>query len=261
MDNESKMTVIAKDGKALIGNHFHELSDESALAFTTDDLGAFKKYLTDDNLQSEGRMGSMSIYYSGSCISAISDEININTIPTAVCTLAETNYIQQLRNINSQALSVEQVEKIMILFRPFSGAQGKQVLDFCKSAHIEAVINIDREKNNSGDYQFSVMRKKSGKDRFTCPESVSFKVPIFKNISEDRAMTFETSFDYETVGDAVKMTFTFSNIDFGNVVEFSKREILEDLLKDLTFKKYWGTANVRGMTDAWKYKSNPLTAH
>jgi hypothetical protein len=157
------------------------------------------------------------------------------------------------------AIPVEAAEKIMLLFRPFSGAQGKQILDFCKSAHVESVINIDREKSNSGDYQYSLTRKKSGKDQFICPESISIRVPILKNIDDVRAITFETAFDFENVGDQATMTFTFSNIDLDNVVAFNKRELLNGLLKDLPFKKYWGNITVVPLTNAWKYKANPLT--
>jgi hypothetical protein len=258
MDNNAKMTIVAKDGTALIGNHFHTLVDESHLLFTTDDLASFKAYLAEDR---EPILGTMSIYYSEGSVIAMRDEININTQVTAKCTISETSYIEALRKLNNKAIPLEGAEKTMLLFRPFSGVQGKEILDFCKSAHIESVINIDREKGNSGDYQFSLTRKKSGKDQFVCPESISFKVPILKNIAEERAITFETSFDYENVGDKVEMTFTFSNIDIDNIIAFNKREILDGLLKDLPFKKYWGNASVIALNDAWKYKANPLTGH
>jgi hypothetical protein len=257
MDN-SKMTIIAKDGTALLGNHFHVLADESHLTFQTDDMGSFKNYLSADR---EPELGMMSLYYSENCVIAMRDEINVNSRPIASCTIAETSYIKTLRELNNKALPIEMAEITMRLFRPFSGAQGKQVLDFCKSSHVESVINIDREKSNTGDYQFSVTRKKSGKDQFVCPESIVFNVPILENITEERSVTFETSFDFENFGDVAKMQFTFSNIDLDNILAFNKREILDGLLKDLLFKKYWGNAAVIALTDAWKYQANPLTTH
>jgi hypothetical protein len=246
-----KMTIVAKDGVARIGNDFHVLEDRSLAEFITNDIEAFKSFLK----------GEFNLFYNGEIVQAYAPVMATqNTKPLATLALAETDAMEYFTSVLGRNFDESQFELVLLGLRPFMKQEGLALLSNVRDFKITKVSEFQRKKDNAGNFVFSYARKSAGNNDFVPPQFLNFSIPIFENMPDRYEAKAEFLFDYTEVklgdGIAIKLMFQLRILQFTDELKERKNEILEAALQSFKQPKFRGEYKLHSQTDAWKYKQN-----
>lgn len=255
---ENKLTVVARDGVALVGSHFHELKDESKAELATTDIESFLKFV-------KAKAGV--IFYDYQTITAYNSvaEVTNNTAPISSCTLCVTDILRTLQAKNNRGMSLEEFETFLLTFRPYLDQKALDLLSNLRDFRVSKVTDIERQKDNKGNYKFSISRQANAKTQFEPPEKISFEVSVFEHLPDTITVPMEFSFDYKEIEDeddeskhTVQMVFTVRNMQLDELFKARCKEIVQEVISGLSAEKYWGALKIHKLNDSWKFKENPL---
>jgi hypothetical protein len=255
MDNGAKYVVVAKDGQALIGSHFHTLEDKSCNEFVTESINDLATYIKDT-------AGKVVIFYDDDVVTAMPEMCALPQTesrylrPVAVCNLLKTSYFKQLKNALGKDMGIVEFERFMTVFRNNAGTDGKALLDNIRDFRVSKVVSVDRKKDNRGNVVFGYRRESAGTDDFQPPEKIKFFIPVYEHIDDKGFFGCDFIFDYKEVGDSVQLVFRLENLNWEDEAAKACEGIIKDALAKIEVPKYRGKVVLHEATDAWKYKSN-----
>lgn len=252
-DQEIKVNVLSKEGavKVLTGRNFVELHEFSSAEFITTSISDFAAYVK-NNLPND-----WPIYVSEiGCKIYNPVDICRYTMPSASLRLSFSSYIESFRQKINQAIHIARFEKFLLSMLDFADTEAISLYDFCRNLDIKSITSIRRAVDNQGNYTFSISRNAGDDQKLPIPEEVQFLIPIFKNISSEKApFRFRVSLDYETGKDGANVTLQLMNYTWDDDVMNTCKEVISRYLKDLPNPKYWGNRQIHTQTDEWKYES------
>lgn len=253
---EPKIILRTTDGKpARVGSDIIELTDESFRKFQTSDISSFLKFIT------EQEKPELLIYTNRSIIAKRAfcrmDE------DVAICSLQNSNPLSQLSRIIGSFIVLENFEAFLKYMVTFVGQTGLNLLSKLKDFKVTKTTNIERQKDQAGNYSYICERKNSvgnskEKESFTPPDKLKFNFPIFQFIDERRDFEFDVYFDFVNQDDKVIIKFKIDSPFFTEQLQEYQKEIIESILEEQTCEKYMGEFEHRKEDNSWKYKPNPL---
>jgi hypothetical protein len=252
---ESKINVLAKDGKVLVGSDFHTLQDFSEKKFSTSSFEDFVAYCA--KLESEGYKG-LCLYYTSTTIAAYESDITRYSVPIATCNFSASEFVKRLKMANNASMSLEQFGTFLKEMKSCMDGNGLAVLSTSQDFKINKVSKITRSKGRDGNINYSYTRESTGKDDFMPPESITFRVPVFEFLDDEREFSFEFEFDYKENDGVVTTMFKLTNSRFETILRDFQKEIIMKNLEPVKWPKYWGSLSIETMTDEWKFKKNQI---
>lgn len=281
---EPKVTIIAKDGKADVeireGACFHQLNDETQTIFKTSDVGSFKKFISQFSLSSPGESESRKntnpgdkwtvFAYSLSFdidllrMTLLRHQVNYNSEPIAELQLKHhPKFLFLINTASKPSLSIEQMEEMVEVFGKGDGID-KSIVEFrekIRDLRISSVTEIVRQKDNRGNYQFTVNRKVGGQDKksdVVFPEKLIFVCPLFLGSDFLITLSYDLYFDFkqDTQDDSrVVMKWYLKNYDADEQIVNDIKTFVDGYFVD--YNLLWGGFDIKRKNDSWKYLANP----
>lgn len=247
--SETKTTVIAKDGQATIlnGRHFHVLKSQTRAELNTTDPESFISYIEDKTPVIYYNSGKMVAY------SAV-EKIDRDIVPLATCWL-KTSGLFDIASSFCGVYTLDMLEEKLMLFRAWMNTDAKSVLDVCRNLAVKKVVEIKRQKDNAGNFQFHV-KTESGPDDWAPPETFALMVPLYEHMDNEVELVFDFSVSYKTGPEGVAVALNVAKPDIDQVVTHARKNAVEDFLSSVGCPKFWGTLDITTTTDGWKYKPN-----
>lgn len=256
---EQKLRVDVKtneDGKCLLtvrnGGDLVEVRDMSCRTYETNRLDQLVAYLK----EATGLV--YQIFYSSCGVVVLPSKTDYTTEPYATCNLEVSNQLAFLQRLIDNSMGVDDMESSLKRLRPHLDQAGMNLLLQCRDMVLQKVVNVKRQKTQSGDFLYHV-EMKSGEGDWKPPEVVEFTVPIYKY--HDHQAKIKTDLYVELVdlrGEDNKAVpkFRFEAPTIDDDLDEIRRRAIDRLVSDLPGKRYWGSARTNQMTDAWRYLSN-----
>lgn len=250
---EQSIKIIAKDGKAelLTGSAFNILEGKTEKCFQTNIIKEFVKYV--DTLVA----GDVNVFYDESSILAFPKDISYDEGELASCTLKNSMKLAKIISIANKDIQLKFFEEFLMSMKGVIDKNGIELLDKVKSFKVSKTTEIIRQKDQGGNYTFSVKRESGGKEDVIFPDTISFTVPLFKYHEWAIDLEFDVYFDFTQADDNVAIMFRLQNYELDDFIQDRKQAVLDDEIKSIKHPYYWGDLDVENKTDAWKYQSNP----
>jgi hypothetical protein len=255
MSEGPRFTIIAKDGQALIGNHFHTLTDSSVDVFRTTDPQAFVTYVKN---KAEPQ-GGVRVFYKETEITAYPKNWPVirELQPFAVCSLKESMQIDTLKRANAHQMGNAELEILLKRLREGLDSTGRLLLSSAKDLRFSKNIKFQRTKAANGDFCFNYTRENvTGTEQFAPPETISFTVPIFENVCFEKTFTFEFFFDYQEVGDKLATVFRIDSVNFDEDLRDATEEAIFQEIESLREVAMPGSLEVIKQDNSWHFKTN-----
>lgn len=258
MDN--KITVVARDNKAeiLVGNAFHILEDASKSLFKTNTIGDFSEYI-----KNEGPENDIDIFYSTSILTAYSNyaEQQMRCIePFVQCGLCFSDQLQAVTGLNGKSFIMDKLEEKLESLKKYCNKDGIDLLRILKDQSIQKIIDIQRKKDNAGNYSYSFSISNGGKKDVEYPTEIKFTIPLYKHHKEEITITFTVIFSFEIEksdnGPNISMQWKIINYSLEEEIRIRQEEVIETYIKDLPCKKWRGEFSIIKKDDSWKYLPN-----
>ena len=249
---EQKLTVVAKDGQVLIGNHFHTLTDESKNTFSSRNLGDFRVYCM-------AIQGDFEIFYNGTKIEAWPIARDRNAYPIAVCELQPSPFLECLSEVLGDAMTTAEFELFIRAMVPCLNTEGLPLLDIPNQLKVSKIVSMEMSKDNAGNYNYLYKREsnKGGGD-FTPPKEIVFTVPIFDFSEKKASFKCNFFFNYTETPEGVRSNFQLQSLMFKAELEAIQRKIILEELAAFEKPAYQGTMSITKADDTWKYLSNGI---
>lgn len=257
---EPKITVVAKDGQAnvKIGADMIILQDRTESTFHTKIIGEFISYINNITNDREKPI----VYANGKRIEAYIGCVNYNIHPISICDLEyHPKLLLLCTNIKRQTpVYVKEMEQFLENLKDCLDGAGRELLKYLKDFKQSIVLDVERQKDNKGNFTNSIKRSVRGKEEkadYVFPDKITFTVPMF-NYDEHRiTIEVETRFDFDLGANDVKMYWNLVNFDLDTILdELAKAYIMAKL--DMVENKHWGLLNIIQQTNEWSYKQNQL---
>jgi hypothetical protein len=255
---EAEIKVEAKDGKLLLGPSFIKLQDKTTTTFQTKNLYDFKNYLQD---------GQIKIVFADSLVLEAYEDVNLlnpeyNNNPLAKCDLSWHPALELLIGNNGKTIGLESFSELLTILKKYLHNDDLFIADICKNLKVTKIVSIDREKDNRGNYLYSVKAEK-GKNDFEFPEQIKFIMPLF----DDRSnfvieIPFMLIFSWEvSPTGAVSLQFKLNNLELTQTLrELSGEKIAEYFSDTATLTIYFGKLLTNKHLDEHLYKITQLPA-
>ena len=264
MTMELKPVVIAKEGVAKIGNDVIELMDKTVNMFYTNDIRAFISfllfYLT---TMAENTKSTVGIFYDSSSLT-LKEIINPckGIEPIAACMFETDPILLMIKSIIDKKMSLDTLDEFLFILRPFyDGTETQELYDRIQKFSMKKLESITREKDRRGNFVYACsIKDEEGAPEF--PATISFKCPVFKNITESKIrIPLELFIDFHKDDDDHPVVlFTLKNPLFEMQVEERKRDIIESFISDMDgIQKFYGSLQTHEKTDSWKYQINKIS--
>lgn len=256
---ENKVTVIAKDGQATvkIGADMIVLKDCTKSTFHTHLIDEFINYVC--------KSYQCVIYANDKSLHAcrLDQPVEYNTIPVAICNLEFHPKTVFLTNKIKQGnwVHLKEMELLLDCLKDGLCSKGIQLLKYLRDFKLSAITDIERQKDNRGNYINSIKRTVRGKEEkndYEFPEKIQFNIPLF-NYDEHRVtVEVELKFDFQVVGEEVKLMWNLINFDLDTQLNEYAKAYIVSKLKEGGYEFYWGTFNIVPQTDEWCYLQNQV---
>jgi hypothetical protein len=245
--NIGKITVVAREGEALVGTSFIELLAGNSETYQTDNIHYFKDYL-------KGVVDAK-IFFQDDKVVAMPNCPDDDHVyrPLAVCEICESPEIVHIKNHSNLKYTVDLMEGILTRVRDNLNSNGISVLEFCSNGVIRKIVSVERSRDNRGNINLNIKRE-SGQDDYQCPKTITFKVPVIQHLLDE----FEFTFDMALGLKEAIIDLSFISLNFRNEVSKIKRNLIIRELSEIEIPKYWGELKTTRWTDEWRYKRNPL---
>lgn len=259
MDN--KVTVISREGKAEIftGSAFHVLNDASSTQFKTNVISVFSEYLKDKKVEN--------VFYSTTKLEAfnITDsgvECIRNIEPVAKCELEFSDQLSAVTRLNHNKFSADAIERAILSLEKYCDTSAVDLLKLVQNVSVQKVIDIQRKKDNSGNFMHSISISGGKKEDVEYPSQIAFTVPVYKCHSFDlMRITYACMFNYDIKkddnGPTVNLSWALDNFALDEEIKETQEGVICRYLKMLDCKKWRGNFSVIKKDDSWKYLGNP----
>lgn len=238
-----------KDGKFLLGSHFHILQDESSKTFETDNMEAFESFLVDKQDGNE-------IYFSAERLYLVPLKASYYSHAVAHCAMKPSPALALIVNKAGKDMSIPEFEKFLTALRKHT-EEGRKVLNHLRNFVSVKETTFERLEDGQGNFRMLVQRK-SGNNDWTPPATMTFTIPVFSFLKEEVTIAFD--FRYYIADDGTKPMFTLENLNLIEELQDRRREIIETRLgENSKCPKYWGTSQLHQHRDEWRYKENKAT--
>ena len=126
---------------------------------------------------------------------------------------------------------------------------------------MSVITDIDRQKDNRGNFVNSIKRTVRGKEEkgeYEFPEKIQFTLPLFNYDVHQVTIEVELKFEYAEADLSYAMMWNLVNFDLDTQLnELCKAYIMSKLEREsMDIIRYWGVFNKVPQTDAWSYKQN-----
>lgn len=204
--------------------------------------------------------GEYEIYYDAGSICAIPLVRNRNTNDIADCSLHYSGQLAAIENLHGRKNSLDSMDELLSSMKKYIDSNAVDLLARMKDLSVRKITNIDRKKDDRGNFTFLV-ETKSNKSDIELPETIKFTVPVFKYHPETINLEFSVFFNYEILQEdenaKVRMGITLRNYEIDDLIQQRQREIIEKYLSGFNTEKiYWGEYDINKQTDEWKYKQH-----
>lgn len=252
---ENKVVVVAKDGAAKVeilnGSLYRVLQDHTCSTFKTSSLEAFVDYCE----KFRGNNG-FSLFYSDSHISLREVAVSRYCVPVAECRIEKTEQLHFVENLfGSQSFSLSQIESQFINLRKYIDSRSMQILAMARSLSLQKVTEVNRQKDDRGNYVYMVTSKVGGKELADYPTEISVTVPILKLCNSVVKISAEPTFAFSENNGDITMSFSFRSVGIGEQITNAIRWSIEDLCGDLGINMYYGSINTVVQDNSWEFQS------
>lgn len=257
---ENKTVVVAnKEGVALLGTHFHLLTDESSTTFETNSFVDFIQYIQMVRIKNK----DFGIFFNNKQVVAISLLPSYNNKPIATCSLNTSTPLSWVESLTSSGMvKLSDLELVLYKLRNyFDGTAAKMLFDRTREFKLEKITRVEMKKDNQGNYMYSVVRKGSPEDVEPI-ERISFRLPVFDGMKlpeHEIEIDLDCMMEFKEIEGSVIIGFRFLNPELQDIIRNRMIEIIRDSLKPVdNLPKFWGSMECNNKTDLWRYSPNPI---
>jgi hypothetical protein len=252
---EIKANIIAKDGQALLGKHFHVLEDHTKNKFKTDMIKVFINYIS--TIVTE----EIVIVYNSTNIAAMPKNPTKNSVTIAACTLQNSVILDLVCKSVNRQMTLAQMEAFLYDIRKYwgPGINCKNLYDLVRDFTLKKLTTFERKKDNAGNFIFAYSRKDEKGD-VKPPDPIKLRaIPIFNlhNV-ELPDLEFDIVMDYRQSDESAEVFYTLRSPFFNQVVMEAQKDAIEGYLADTSWPKFWGTGETLCRDDSWKYLGNGI---
>ena len=239
-----------KDGKFLLGSHFHILQDESKKTFETDNMEAFESFLAD-------KEGGNEIYFNADHLYLVPAKPSMNSHALAHCAMKPSAALALLSSKAGKDMGILDFEKFLTALRK-NCSEANRVLSYLRNFSVAKKQTYERVSDNQGNFKLLIQKEGAEGGNWTPPETMSFEVPVFSYLDDTMEIIFD--FRYFIADEGSKPMFTLENLNIIEEVQDRRREIIESRLGNAaTCPTFWGESKLHVATDKWKYQENKAT--
>ena len=249
-----KTNIVAKDGQALLGKHFHILNDLTKNTFATTLIKTFVEYLR------AMAFAEVVVFYDSTSIAAFPKEPKYDSKVCAKCTLAASPILDLIASNINRELNLEQMERFLSDVRDYwSGKECKDLYDTVRNFSLRKLTTFERKKDNSGNYLFSYSRKDEKEDVPPPPPVKIKNIPVF-DLHDDvlAELKFEVILNYVQGEESADVFYTLRDPFFQSKISLEQKNIVEAYLSDAEVEAFWGIGKISQETDVWKYQANGI---
>lgn len=256
---DPKLSVSTDNELLRIGADIVQLNDASSTTYKTDDLGEFIRYAA--NFSGPGSVPLL-VYYNATEVhlyrSFVLNDPRSND-PMAICTMNYHPRLKALMDVNGKKHDADDFETLLRKLRRNMDERGKELFDNLTNLSLAKTTKVDRKKDGKGNYTYIVSRESSGKEDFTPPDAVSFSVPFFIGVTEEKELEFDFRFDFQQKDGDVNLQFTLESLNITEDLIHSSAEVLANALAVLDgVPCYRGTLSRKIADDSWSKKINGI---
>jgi len=246
-----KVVVIAKDGKASVGNDIISIVGTAKLSMVTDIIDDFVSYMK--------TVKDMVLFFTNEKIVAYPAKPEYGDDEVAVCHIRASAPLQLLMKFINNNSSPEALEEMLFSMRDMCDANARQLYDQVRNLSITKVTKCERSKDNRGNFSYIVTRKDGEKDQVEPVKKVTFNVPLFKgNRVNGISVNLDVRMDYRETDSGVTISFSLTNLFIDDDLQTARKATITKLLETTGLPMYWGVGHVDSSTDEWKYKVNAI---
>jgi hypothetical protein len=252
---ENKVVVVAKDGAAKVeilnGYSYRVLEDHTCSTFKTSSLESFVSYC-----EKFVGNGGYSLFYCDCSVSLLEDVGSRYHVPVAECIIEITEQLHLVEDLfNSRSFSLSQIESQFINLRKYIDSRSMQILAMARSLSLQKVTEVNRQKDDRGNYVYMVSSKIGGKEVADYPTEVSITVPILKMCSSVAMFSAEPTFEFSENNGNITISFSFRSVGIEELITNAIREAIESECSDLGFKMFYGAMNKVVQDNSWEFQS------
>jgi len=250
-DKPIQINVESKNGKVFLGNDILTLKDETVTQYNTSALDDFISYLdpkTDE------------VYYSENELVGVEKgkKTFVQTNMKATCKISKTEILLFLMKYNHVKMKMADFEEFLLVARNYlTGDDSLSLLDIVNNFSVNKVKKAVRQKDQMGNYTFSVTSE-AGQNDISLPKQLVFNIPIVQHIEHKERLVFDFFFTMKENDMAMEFFFQLRNIDLVNAIENNIRSTIRKTLADKKIDHKYGTFKVIPQTDEWQIKKNEL---
>lgn len=254
---ELKTMVVAKDGQALLGRHFHTLNYFTRKTFSTNMIITLIQYIstiiTDVSF----------IVFNARKITVMPSNPNEHSGILATCELNNSPIMDLLNKYCNRELTLQQLETFLYDIRKHwgSGTDCKDLYDHVRDFTLKKLTTFERKKDNQGNFIFAYSRKDEKGD-IEPPKPIKLvHIPIFNlHNAELPEIEFDVNMEFEQHDDSAEVTYTLRNPFFNQIVMEAQKAAIEGYLAGVPQPFFWGEAGITTEDDGKKYMENGLKA-
>jgi len=270
MENTLKIQMVPgeKEQTVLLGNSFHVLEDRTQVRFQTKNIDKFFQYLTGAKSQikdGEGNEIPVFVFYDAAKLEleAWPAYVDHTTIALATCSLSAHPMVAILKKLNPATMVIEEFEQFLNTSKSFLTSATRDLMDNIRNLSVEKVINVERQKDQAGNFHFAI-KSKAGKNDYEFPKFIEFEFnPIFQIKEPTIKIKFDLYFKWDVVSDSpdIRLMFEFTNPELSMLITEETEKALEGAIKGSWDDEYLypGDLHLSEQTDEWKYLQNDLS--
>lgn len=242
-DNKDKVVINSKDGhvEILRGNAFHVLEDHTTKTIHTTSIKTLADYIK--------TLTAYQVYYSANSIDVLPEEKDRYTLPIISCSLGNSDVLNEVIRMNHKTYNKHNLMILLKQTMPFLNSDGVNLLQRLRKFRITANSTTVQEDDDSG----AILLESKEQNKILSieiPEKIVFGVPVFKYHPE--IIYIEFVLEVKVTEEDNQLLISFHNFDYVDKINETKKEIIEDYLKECDCK-YWGSHLFNIATDSWKY--------
>lgn len=240
--------------KLLTGKDFRVLEDKSVKTFQTSDPMSFLKFVKDFSESSH-----VLTYNENEMILTRKDGSHYDK-NIARCNFEFSDLYNHVNEQLDSSLAIEEFIKWMSKMKKNLDDVGLDLLFNAKDLKIAKITQIQRTRDNKGNYIFNISREsKKDSGEYEPPDTYHTTVPVFNYVDIEENLIkipLELEFDYQEHGGSVSIYLETSCPTINEIVMYQQKLIVEALLEQLPFKSYFGNLQNVTQHDGWKYQES-----